>query len=149
EQVIHALPLKEHVIFGEGVDWGPSVDGVTIPDQPAALLAGGASATVPVIVGSNADEGTLFFTKDGIVNSEAEFRTILTELFNASEIDAIVARYPVGSNPQATGIRVLSDIFTCGARRIAQLHTAAGGVTYHYHFTHALYDVFIGLGALH
>jgi para-nitrobenzyl esterase len=149
EQVLHALPLNEHVIFGEGVAWGPIVDGVTIPDQPAVLLAGGASATVPVIVGSNADEGTLFFNKDGIVNNEAELRAALAELFDAFAIDAIVARYPVGSDPQSTGIRIVSDIFTCDARRIARLHTAAGGVAYHYHFTHALYDVFIGLGALH
>lgn len=43
--------------------WGPVVDGVLLPDSPIKLLAQGrmpSGAKVPVLMGSNADEGTTF-----------------------------------------------------------------------------------------
>jgi para-nitrobenzyl esterase len=42
------------------LEWGPVIDGVEVVDDPRALAAAGALAPVPVLMGFNADEGTLF-----------------------------------------------------------------------------------------
>ena len=80
EAVLHALALNSHIIYGQGVGWGPVVDGVTVPDQPVKLLAGGASKDVALIVGANADEGTLFFSKGASVNNAADVREAMRDL---------------------------------------------------------------------
>jgi para-nitrobenzyl esterase len=47
----------------------PTVDGVLLPDDPAALFARGAFQHVPLIAGSNSDEGLLFAPR-GITTRE-------------------------------------------------------------------------------
>jgi carboxylesterase type B len=46
-------------------------------------------------------------------------------------------------------MQIVSDAFICDARRVATLHTKAGGTAYHYHFTHGFKAPFIGFGAYH
>jgi carboxylesterase type B len=46
-----------------GTQWSPVVDGVVLPAAPAAMLrAGKAAAGVPVLLGSNRDEGSTFIS---------------------------------------------------------------------------------------
>jgi para-nitrobenzyl esterase len=40
------------------LEWSPTIDGVEVVDDPRTLLAAGAVADVPVLVGFNADEGS-------------------------------------------------------------------------------------------
>lgn len=47
--------------FSPGMKFAPVIDGYAIPDDPAQLVAGGESADVPLIMGSNADEGNTFY----------------------------------------------------------------------------------------
>ena len=42
------------------LQWTPVVDGVDVIDTPTTLLAQGKVADVPVIFGTNRDEGTAF-----------------------------------------------------------------------------------------
>lgn len=148
-QILEALPLNAFNIYGEGVAWFPSVDGVQIQDQPVTLFGKGQVAPVPIIVGSNADEGSLFFPKKGIVQDEATMRTALSELFPQSDLDTIIARYPPGADARETSIRLVSDIFTCDARRIALAAAKNGQPVYRYYFARDFYDVVLGLGAFH
>ena len=111
--ILRALPLNAHVIYDEGVAWGPVVDGVTLTDQPVNLLAQGASKHIPLIVGAIADE--------------ADVRAAMTELFMPAGADAVLAHNPLTPTPLDASIRIVSDIFASDARQIARLHTAAGG----------------------
>ncbi len=52
-----------------GQTFRPVVDGVVLPDDPAALFATGAFQHVPLIAGTNADEGVLFAPR-GIATRE-------------------------------------------------------------------------------
>ena len=61
DEILVALPGKKGLISGDGVNWFPMVDGYNIPDQPSALLDAGKVAKVPVVLGTNKNEGTLFF----------------------------------------------------------------------------------------
>ena len=148
-EIVEGLPLNKNLLFGEGVAWQPIVDGVTLTDQPAALLAAGVSRDIPMIVGSNADEGSLFFFKDGIVNSDADYLAMLIDVFGPVRAEAVARVFPSDSNPQESAKRLVSELWTCDARRIARLHQGAGGTAYHYYFTRETYNVFTGLGAVH
>jgi len=146
--VLGALPLAEQLIYGPGETWGPTVDGDVLPDQPVPLFRAGGSKKVSLIVGANQNEGTFFFRSDDI-QDETDLRSALDNLFLAKDVDAIVARY--GSTPTArqVAISIVSDVFTCDARRIARMHVAEGGVAYHYRFSVPVYGTFTGLGAFH
>lgn len=149
EEVVEALPLHEHVIFGDGVGWMPTADGVVLPDPPATFLAAGAFRSVPLIVGSNEDEGTVFVPKKSTVRSRSDFESLVRSVFDVAEADALLLHYTPSDDPREDATEFLSDLWTCDARRIASLHTAAGGTAFHYHFTANVYLANTRLGAFH
>merc|ERR1712086_455178 len=51
-----------NLVSGASVEWGPTVDGVSLTDTPAALIAKKEyNNKVPIIIGSNRDEMAFFF----------------------------------------------------------------------------------------
>ena len=54
-----SLPHKESIVTTQ---WAPAMDGVVIPDIPADMLVAGKAAAVPVLLGSNKNEGSTFIT---------------------------------------------------------------------------------------
>lgn len=147
-----ALPLRKEIIFGEGVSWGPSVDGVELPDQPKAILAAKKQAKVPLLLGSNADEGTLFIKVLGAhFPDAASLESTLATAFSPAFATALAARYEFGTakDLDAVAIQLLGDAFVCDARRTARLHEAAGNPVFLYHFTHTYAVAIAGLGSFH
>lgn len=149
EAMLRAAPLNTNVVFGEGVAWGPTVDDAVITAQPKVLFESGRVAPVPLIVGANADEGTLFFSKAKDFTTEAQLREAIGELFPPAIVDAAIARYGLSPSVSEVGIQMLSDVFVCDARRVARLHAATGQPVYAYHFARGFFDVILGLGAFH
>lgn len=154
QEVLEALPGGLDFFFGEGPSWFPIVDGYNLPAQPAALLAAGDFAKVPTIVGSNSDEGTLFFTLGDVdIPDEATFETLAEGLVPGHGAD-VVALYPAatyGSAKAAAMAAVGDGGFVCPTRRLARALDAAGAPTFLYHFTFAPSGVLLGddLGAFH
>jgi para-nitrobenzyl esterase len=147
--VLEALPPNDHFVFGEGVGWWPVVDGEVIPAQPVDLFASGTSSDIPIIIGANSDEARALFPKPGTVQGEDDARSILAEFLPAEQIDQVLGFYSLGSDPQEVMIQIMTDMFICDSRRVARLHTMAGGTAYQYHFTFGFYDDVIGGGAFH
>lgn len=147
--VVRALPLNTNVVFGDGVSWGPTVDGNVVAAQPLALFRAGKSANVPIIVGANADEGSIFFAKASNLKTEADVRAALGDLFRPQIVDAVVAHYGLAPSPRAVGERILGDIFFCDSRRIARAHAAFDRPVYRYYFARSFFDIVLGLGAFH
>ena len=117
------------------VSFGPSVDGVFLPDQPRALFARGDTADVPYILGSNTDEGTLFVS--GTVPDEAALRTALERQFGAGSAEAILKVYPLSSfpTPRAALARIVGDArLVCTTHDTALLASAAGRPVWMYNF---------------
>jgi len=55
------LKLQDRIAAKGGLAaFAPSVDGVHIPISPSAAIAGGSAAGIPILLGSNRDEWTLF-----------------------------------------------------------------------------------------
>ena len=148
-EVLTALPLNTNIIFGKGVAWGPVVDGTVITDQPAALFKAGKSANVPIIVGANADEGSIFFAKAKNFETEADVRSALGDLFTPAVVDAAVAHYGLSPSEKEVGEKMLGDVFFCDSRRVARAHAAFGRPAYRYYFARSFFDIVLGLGAFH
>lgn len=119
--------------------WGPVVDGLVIPK--AVVDVGPGFAKVPLVLGTNANEGTLFTTAvfNGVpVANDAEYMAALTRAFGASATD-VAAQYPSASFPSAND--ALSEVagdafFVCPARRTARNAATAGSDVYLYSFAH-------------
>lgn len=152
-EVMRALPLSNDFLFGKGANWFPVIDGWNLSDDPGKLLAAGSFDKIPIVLGANADEATLFFSLAGtMVPDDAAFEA-LAEALVPSHGKEIVARYPratYGSSLRAATTAVGDAAFVCPTRRTARAISAAGADTYLYHFTYAPKETLFGdLGAFH
>ncbi|MCA9668879.1 MAG: carboxylesterase family protein [Myxococcales bacterium] len=119
----------------------PFVDGVTLLEQPLDTLASGNFSKVPLLTGSNADEGTLFVASDSLQAMDAAlYRSLIEGHFSSADAAKIVAQYDPASfdnKPVEAMAAVITDsIFACPTRRLARAMAAAGQPVYLYHFTH-------------
>jgi para-nitrobenzyl esterase len=131
---LRAAPVG--ALLDSGVTVGPVVDGGFLPDQPRALLAAGDFADVPYILGSNADEGTIFFLGIPPVTSDAEYLAALRERYG-ERAEEIARVYPASAfaTPQDALERVLGDGgLVCGTYDSARRVAAAGGRVWLYNF---------------
>ena len=134
---VSVADLLAHVPAGmDSSGFGPVVDGSFTPDQPRTLFDSGQFAKVPYILGSNADEGTLFFLGVPPVTTEAEYRAALQDRFGdrAEQVEAV---YPVSNfaSPQAALVRAFGDVaLVCDTYDSARRAAAGGAPTYLYNF---------------
>jgi para-nitrobenzyl esterase len=136
-----------------GVAWSPVADGVVVPTD--AVKAFAAPTRVPVLVGSNLNEGTLFtstFLRDGGVANDQEYSAVVSRYF-PTDAGRVLAEYPSSSFASANAAlsEVLGDaLFVCATRRFARAASSAGLDTYVYSFEHAAEKALVpGLGAFH
>jgi para-nitrobenzyl esterase len=132
-QVLTAIPASP--LGGNGLIWSPVVDGHVIPRQPAEAFATGQFNKVPLINGSNHDEGTLFvaFSEP---QTPAQFEQ-RTRQRAGKAADRILEAYPLKNYPtptQAAAAIVGDSIFSCGIRKASELIAAQGVPVYEYEF---------------
>jgi para-nitrobenzyl esterase len=124
------------------------VDGWVVPEQPARIFAEQKQMHIPVLVGSNADEATVFGHNE--VKTIEQYKSYLwrdTGKFSEQEFRI----YPVigeGEVP-AQYLRLESDSFAYGAYSLAQAMTRAGQRAYLYFFTFTETGRRAPLGAYH
>jgi len=115
------------------------VDGEVIPDELAAIFARGEQADVPVMIGSNADEGTALFSYvgpafgDGVAGFEAYVAATLSEV-----ADDVRAHYPATDDAQAmeSWMDLMGDaMFTWPMRAWARAMHTVPSETWLYWFT--------------
>ena len=145
-------------LFFGGDSWLPAVDGTFLPDQPWKLLAEGSVNAVPLIAGTNKDEGELFtfLAKDETPKNEEEIREWLKILGgdpSGDSADTTLARYPLGESRDAKAFveDVISDsTFICPTRELLRGFHAAGAPTWRYSFELKLEGGFFkDLGSFH
>lgn len=116
----------------------PNVDGWVLPDEIRNLFAQGKQNTVPVIVGSNANEMTALTSPAILPKTMADYRKRVEAQYGemVKEFDAV---YPVKSDPDiaAAYLGSLRDAtFTLGMRTWARMTAARGNKAYQYFFSH-------------
>jgi para-nitrobenzyl esterase len=98
----------------------PVIDGDMIPQDIAAALRGGMFNRVPVLMGTNADEGSWLVAKlfeDGDFRlDEALLPVAMSWWFGSEDAQAVVAAYPVnryGTAGRALAAAIRDAFFTC------------------------------------
>jgi para-nitrobenzyl esterase len=153
DDVLLALPTKGALDFSPGgAKWFPTVDGDNVMKEPLDLINAGSFAHVPLLVGSNGDEGTLFFAFGTPIKDDAAYKLAVEGLYPGKG-DAILAHYPsatIGSAQAATERALGDGVFVCPSRRLARAYAKAGDAAYLYHFTYKSPSAAIpNLGAFH
>jgi len=142
EEILNSSNVAATSFFsGDANRFAPIVDGWVIPDDPGAIFEAGRQANVPLIVGTNADEGSIFVLSAPVATVDA-YRVALRRLYDA-RADEVLALYPASDAVEAR--RGLSHIITdaffiTGARYFAETASKVNGKTFVYHFTHVTGD---------
>ena len=88
-------------LLGPGTKYGWVVDGWALPENPELLLAGGRMHRVPVMAGSNADDGSMFADRAPI-RTPAGYRFALRRLAG-DRADELLALFPVQTAEEIPG----------------------------------------------
>ena len=153
--------LREFAVAPEYSDtFHPQIDGYVLPHATAQIFDSGEQLAVPLIVGSNADEGSLLYyfglapVDGGPVASpqtQAEWNELLTEQFG-EDADAVSAAYTIDTDidvPKAAERLMGDSWFGRHAFYMAQKHSAAGHPAYLYFYEREPPNENQTLGATH
>lgn len=141
-QVLGALPVGTEQFAETGrTHWSPVVDGLVIQDQPRTLYEIGAFSRVPIIIGSNRDDGWTFVNRSfpGEM-TQGQYETALATEFGA-DAAAILAAYPTAAHPSpkdALGQAVTDAEYACGAKRLSRLIERTNTPVYLYQFEYVV-----------
>ena len=123
------------------------VDGWVVPEQPAKVFAEGRQAHIPVLVGSNADEATVFGHGPATVSEYRKYLQADSGVFADRQFHA----WPAASDDDVPMeyMKLQSDSFAYGARSMAISMTRAREPAYLYLFTWKESGERAELGAYH
>jgi para-nitrobenzyl esterase len=159
DQVLNALPLgSDQILEGSRVQWGPVVDGLELPDQPRALFEGGAFARVPLMIGTNRDEGWPFVDRSfaGGLTAEQYDAALFAEFgADAASIASMYAVPELGTPEEAlirrkeTLAAIVGDAeYVCETRRVVRSVERTGTPVFQYSFEYEVAPV-AGARAIH
>ncbi len=122
--------------------WWPYLDGTVIPEQFRDAVTLGHTGTVPMIVGWNRDEGSLFVDlaeRSGVVVDEATYHSLATSLAMAAGLEPaeVEAAYPLASYPEpgaAIAAMLGHSALACPSRRAARLLAEHGHPVHVYRY---------------
>jgi len=120
----------------KNMDFQPIVDGHVLPDDPAAIYDSGKASRIPVIAGTNSDDGfaLILFTT---VNTVAEYLAYLQRRYRDAAAKAFDL-YPASSDSEARKAtrQILTDAnFLYGTRSMLLALSRANKAVYWYDFT--------------
>jgi para-nitrobenzyl esterase len=121
-----------------GASYGPNIDGYVLPSSILTILKSGQQNDVPLMIGTNKNEGSTFIPLE--LKTEAEFRTFVQAAFG-DKSPMVLARYPIsdyGSARAAADALITDLIFLCPARTMTQLIAPRQPKTFVYQFTQSL-----------
>jgi para-nitrobenzyl esterase len=135
---LRAKPAAAVVAAGGGIldlQWVPALDGAVVPRDMRAALASGRYNRVPLVVGSNRDEGRLFVWLQyhlglGRAATQAEYEAWVRRLAGPDPArgDAALARYTpaaYGSRDLAMAAAMTDSTFACPAVETVRIGQAA------------------------
>jgi para-nitrobenzyl esterase len=151
---------EDSSLMAQGLTWKPVVDGRLLLDLPTILWGSGARQNIPLLIGSNADEGNAFL--NGLTVSPEEYEAQMRKIFG-DYADEALALYPVESEEDIVPAfsRMLTEVgFASTARFAARSMSAPAALsaqaadsgaqpapTYLYQFTRVPMDN--AMGAFH
>jgi para-nitrobenzyl esterase len=144
-----------------GLSWGPVTGGFTLPLNPVKAFETGRYLHVPLLQGSNHDEGQFFVGIEfdllaGHPLTAAQYPKVVTAQFGAKDAKKVLAHYPLSAfkSPDLAYAQVLTDSeFSCPALLTDILTQRSGSYAYEFSDPHPPNDFGIKfsfpLGAAH
>eukprot|EP00045_Choanoeca_perplexa_P006940 m.60820 g.60820 ORF g.60820 m.60820 type:complete len:362 (+) comp13862_c0_seq2:884-1969(+) len=124
ELVQEALPNRRGLLLHTGVRWFPTMDGAYVSDQPIQLMKQGKTLDVDVILGSNADEGTLFILiAYKMVMLPSAWPEMLNALYAPDKVDYFLNAFPTSWSAKHKMATMFDNMFACSVRRLASILT--------------------------
>lgn len=124
--------------------WSPVIDGVELMEHPVnSFEAGRIVNKVPLLLGSNHDEGTLFNRLPKNVSLDAVDELISAHFNDNAFVNKVEAAYKPSDFPSPWWLyaAIFGDqAFTCPTRRTSRWANAVGMPVYTYFFTHVPVD---------
>jgi len=122
-----------------GLSWAPVAGGFTLPASPLRAFESGQYLHVPLLQGSNHDEGRFFvgltFDALGHPLTAAQYPQVVAARFGAKAAPAILAHYPLSAfeSPDLAFAKVLTDSeFSCPALLTDILTQRSGSYAYEF-----------------
>lgn len=147
-QCLLRLPTRALLNASAGIAWRFTVDGAEVPTQPQSLIATGRFAAVPIITGTNSEEGYIFVERNRPWPRAAYLSYVgnwtapsaSTRNWTDAERARLLALYPArdGDNTQAAAALTADFLFHCPSRRTARAFAAKGLRAYAYRFNASL-----------
>jgi para-nitrobenzyl esterase len=128
-----------------------AVDGWVLPEQPAIVFSKGRQTRIPVVIGSNADERSMFADDPSSPTSVEQYRTWLKKEFGA-EWETVEKLYPATNDNEAKRafLAVVTDHeFGSSTYIMAHAMSRIGQTVYFYHFTYPSKGRNARLGSYH
>ncbi|EDQ88228.1 uncharacterized protein MONBRDRAFT_32887 [Monosiga brevicollis MX1] len=154
--VQEVLPHRRGLLMHTGVRWFPVMDGAYISQQPIDLIRQGQMLDVDVIIGSNADEGTLFaLIAYKLVIFPSAWPDLLRATFEPDMADFFLNALPDEWSAHHKLTTMFDNLFACSVRRMAGLiEENSGPDTQVYLYNYAMVPTsqwwpFSGIGAFH
>jgi para-nitrobenzyl esterase len=144
-----------------GLSWGPVAGGLTLPLDPVKAFETGRYLHVPLLQGSNHDEGRFFVGIEfdllgGHPLTASQYPKVVAAQFGATAAKAIIAHYPLRAfkSPDLAYAQVLTDAqFSCPALLTDTLAQRSGAYAYEFSDPHPPNDFGVKfsfpLGAAH
>ena len=142
DDVLRALPIdQQKVVEPSAVSWGPIIDRVEVPDQPRDLYRLGRFTKVPIIIGTNGDEGWTFVDRSFPAGLDVPgYENVVRNEFGAIA-SVVLRRYPASAfpSPKDALSQLTGDAeFVCEARRVARLVSRARVPVWVYSFAYTI-----------
>jgi para-nitrobenzyl esterase len=133
EEILAASAKTPSHLKSSGIRFMPVVDGVVLPEHPARVFLDGRQADVPVLTGSNGNEGTIFYEPF----TQREYEAWVTGVFGheASKILSIFPARSDGDVPNAFDRLVTCAAFAAPARFVAACAFRRGRKAFLYRMT--------------
>jgi len=138
-------------MFSKGNKMGPVIDGWLLPEEPLSRLEAGDLRPVPVLLGTNSREGSLFY-KQLNLDTPASYEFLVRRLF-VRNAEKILDQFPAQSEAEVPDAAInLFTVarFTAPARRTARILVENGYPVWLYEFDRSnRYTEKMHLGATH
>jgi para-nitrobenzyl esterase len=135
---LRAKPASVILQAAASSGWSPVTGGTVLPATAAAAFASGRYAHVPLLQGTNHDEGRFFvaleFDALGRPLTAAQYPALIQASYGASA-PAVLARYPLSAypSPDLAYAQVLTDpVFSCPALEADNLAARTGVYAYEF-----------------
>ena len=127
-ELFERAALETNFMFVDGPHYWPMVDGAVLPDEPSVLFDAGQFARVPLLIGTAADEGSLFALANPMKTSEAWANHLARRHPGAEAAVQAAYQVPADSDVYLAARRWVNDWYFHGTARAVARAVAARNV---------------------